>query len=34
MSALEGAVIGVAGKAPHDVVLAERASAGVLGLTS
>jgi AcrR family transcriptional regulator len=34
MSALEGAVIGVAGKAPHDVTLAERASAGVLGLTS
>jgi AcrR family transcriptional regulator len=32
MSALEGAVIGVAGKEPHDVVLAERAAAGVLGL--
>ena len=32
MSALEGAVIGVAGRAPHDEVLAERAAAGVLGL--
>ena len=32
MSALEGAVIGVAGRVPHDVVLAERAAAGVLGL--
>jgi len=33
MSALEGAVIGAAGRAPHDEVLAERAAAGVLGLT-
>ena len=32
MSALEGAVIGAAGRAPHDEVLAARAVAGVLGL--
>ena len=32
MGALEGAVIGVAGRKPHDEVLAERAAAGVLGL--
>ncbi|HEX8075495.1 MAG TPA: TetR/AcrR family transcriptional regulator [Thermoleophilaceae bacterium] len=30
--ALEGAVIAVAGKAPHDELLAARAAAGVLGL--
>src|SRR5687767_15020170 len=34
MSAIEGAVIGVAGRRPHDEVLAERTAAGVLGLTS
>ncbi len=33
MGAMEGAVIGVAGRAPHDEVLSERAAAGVLGLT-
>ena len=32
MGALEGAVIGVAGRKPHDEVLAERSAAGVLGL--
>lgn len=32
MGALEGAVIGLAGQAPHDEVLAARAAAGVLGL--
>jgi AcrR family transcriptional regulator len=32
MGALEGTVIAVAGRAPHDQVLAERAVAGVLGL--
>lgn len=32
VGALEGAVIALAGKAPHDEVLAERAVAGVLGL--
>jgi len=32
MSALEGAVIGAGGRKPHDEVLAERATAGVLGL--
>lgn len=31
--ALEGAVISLAGQAPHDEVLAERAVAGVLGLS-
>ena len=30
--AIEGVVIGLAGQAPHDEVLAERAAAGVLGL--
>jgi hypothetical protein len=34
MGALEGAVIGVAGRRPHDEELAARAAAGVLGLTS
>jgi AcrR family transcriptional regulator len=33
IGALEGAVIGLAGRAPHDELLAERAVAGVLGLT-
>ena len=33
VGALEGAVIGVAGRAPHDEVLAARAVAGVLALT-
>jgi AcrR family transcriptional regulator len=33
MSALEGTVIGAAGTAPHDETLAERAVAGVLGLS-
>lgn len=32
MGALEGAVIGLAGQAPHDETLAARAAAGVLGL--
>jgi AcrR family transcriptional regulator len=32
MGALEGAVISLAGQAPHDELLAERAVAGVLGL--
>jgi AcrR family transcriptional regulator len=32
VGALEGAVIGLAGQAPHDVALAARAVAGVLGL--
>ena len=32
MGALEGAVIALAGQAPHDEALAERAVAGVLGL--
>ena len=32
MGALEGAVIGLAGKAPHDELLAARAAVGVLGL--
>ena len=32
--ALEGAVIALAGQAPHDELLAARAVAGVLGLTS
>jgi AcrR family transcriptional regulator len=32
MGALEGAVIAVAGQAPHDEVLAARVAAGVLGL--
>ena len=34
MGALEGAVIAVAGQAPHDELLAARAAAGVLGLDS
>jgi AcrR family transcriptional regulator len=34
MGAIEGAVIGVAGRRPHDEVLAQRTAAGVLGLTS
>jgi AcrR family transcriptional regulator len=34
MGALEGAVIALAGQAPHDEVLAARAVAGVLGLDS
>jgi AcrR family transcriptional regulator len=34
MGALEGAVIGLAGQAPHDELLAARAVAGVLGLDS
>jgi hypothetical protein len=34
LGALEGAVIALAGQAPHDELLAERAVAGVLGLTS
>jgi len=34
MGALEGAVIALAGQAPHDEVLAARAAAGVLGLDS
>jgi AcrR family transcriptional regulator len=34
MGALEGAVIALAGQAPHDEVLAARAAAGVLGLVS
>ena len=33
IGALEGTVIAVAGQAPHDAVLAERAVAGVLGLS-
>lgn len=33
VGAMEGAVVGVAGQAPHDEVLAVRAVAGVLGLT-
>jgi hypothetical protein len=32
--ALEGAVIALAGQAPHDELLAARAAAGVLGLDS
>jgi hypothetical protein len=32
LGALEGAVIAVAGRAPHDEVLAARAVAGVLGI--
>src|SRR5205807_2716120 len=32
MGALEGAVISLAGQAPHDELLAERAVAGVVGL--
>jgi AcrR family transcriptional regulator len=32
VGALEGAVIGLAGQAPHDELLAARAAAGVLGL--
>jgi uncharacterized membrane protein len=32
MGALEGAVIGLAGQAPYDELLAARAVAGVLGL--
>jgi hypothetical protein len=32
VGAIEGAVIELAGQAPHDEVLAERAAAGVLGL--
>ena len=32
MGALEGAVIGLAGQAPHDELLAARAAVGVLGL--
>ena len=34
VGALEGAVITLAGRAPHDEVLASRAAAGVLGLES
>jgi AcrR family transcriptional regulator len=34
MGALEGAVIGVAGQAPHDELLAARAVAGVVGVSS
>jgi len=34
VGALEGAVIAVAGQAPHDELLAARAAAGVLGLDS
>jgi AcrR family transcriptional regulator len=34
MGALEGAVIALAGQAPHDELLAARAAAGVLGLES
>jgi AcrR family transcriptional regulator len=34
LGALEGAVIGIAGQAPHDELLAARAVAGVLGLDS
>jgi AcrR family transcriptional regulator len=34
VGALEGAVIGLAGQAPHDELLAVRAAAGVLGLTA
>jgi AcrR family transcriptional regulator len=33
IGALEGTVIGLAGQAPHDEVLAARAAAGVLGLS-
>ena len=32
LGALEGAVIALAGQAPHDELLAARAAAGVLGL--
>ena len=32
IGALEGAVIALAGQAPHDELLAARAAAGVLGL--
>jgi len=32
LGALEGAVIALAGRAPHDELLAARATAGVLGL--
>ena len=34
VGALEGAVIALAGQAPHDELLAARAAAGVLGLDS
>jgi AcrR family transcriptional regulator len=34
VGALEGTVIGLAGQAPHDEVLAARVAAGVLGLSS
>ena len=34
IGALEGAVIALAGQAPHDELLAARAAAGVLGLDS
>ncbi|MGA8218937.1 MAG: TetR/AcrR family transcriptional regulator [Solirubrobacterales bacterium] len=34
VGALEGAVIGLAGQAPHDELLAARATAGVLGIDS
>ena len=34
LGALEGAVIALAGRAPHDELLAARAAAGVLGLDS
>jgi hypothetical protein len=34
LGALEGAVIALAGQAPHDELLAARAAAGVLGLDS
>ena len=34
LGALEGAVIALAGRAPHDELLAARAAAGVLGLAS
>ncbi|HEY1236716.1 MAG TPA: TetR/AcrR family transcriptional regulator [Solirubrobacterales bacterium] len=34
MGSLEGTVIAMAGRAPHDELLAARATAGVLGLTS
>jgi hypothetical protein len=33
VGAIEGAVIALAGQAPHDELLAARAAAGVLGLT-
>ena len=34
MSAIEGLVIGMAGQAPYDEVLAERTMRGLLGLPS